>query len=127
MRGIWAARRKRESSAAFRARKAKRWVDEELAIRYLEKDLSACLVYLGFPAELHKAIRTVNLAERMFREVRRRTRPMGVFANVESAERIIMGIGQQINDAWRPALHPWQSHQKVLRDLTGWTIPRQKS
>jgi putative transposase len=106
MRGIWAARRKREALAAFRALKAKWWVDEERAIRCLEKDLPACLVYLRFPVELHKAIRTTNLVERMFREVRRRTRPMGVFANVESAERIMMGIGQQLNDAWRPASHP---------------------
>jgi hypothetical protein len=30
---------------------------------------------------------------------------MGVFANAESAERIMMGIGHQLNDAWRPA--PW--------------------
>lgn len=35
----------------------------------------------------------------MFREVRRRTRPMAVFANAESAERIMMGIGDQLDDA----------------------------
>jgi len=52
---------------------------------------------------------------------------MGVFANVESAERIIMGIGQQINDAWRPALHTVAISSASLADLTGWTIPRQKS
>ena len=106
MRGIWAARHKRGALAVFRALKAKWWVEEERAVRCLEKDLTACLVYLRFPAELHKAIRTTNLVERMFREVRRRTRPMGVFANVESAERIMMGIGQQLNDAWRPAPQP---------------------
>lgn len=106
MRAIWTARRKREALAAFRALKARWWVEEERAVRCLEKDLPACLVYLRFPPELHKAIRTTNLVERMFREVRRRTRPMGVFANVESAERIMMGIGQQLNDAWRPAPHP---------------------
>lgn len=106
MRAIWTARHKREALAAFRALKARWWVEEERAVRCLEKDLTACLVYLRFPTELHKAIRTTNLVERMFREVRRRTRPMGVFANVESAERIMMGIGQQFNDAWRPAPHP---------------------
>ena len=75
-------------------------------MRCLENDLPACLVYMRFPTELHKAIRTTNLVERMFREVRRRTRPIGVFANMESAERIMMGIGQQLNDAWRLAPHP---------------------
>jgi putative transposase len=105
MRAIWTARRKREALAAFRTLKAKWWVEEERAVRCLQKDLPACLVYLRFPPELHKAIRTTNPVERMFREVRRRTRPMGVFANAESAERIMMGIGHQLNDAWRPA--PW--------------------
>lgn len=43
MRAIWAARRKREALAAFRALKAKWWVEEEWAVRCLEKDLPACL------------------------------------------------------------------------------------
>ena len=103
MRGIWAARHKREALAAFRTLKAKWWVEEERAVRCLEKNLTACPVYLRFPVEPHKAIRTTNLVERMFREMRRGTRPMDVFANVESAERIMMGIGQQLNEAWRPA------------------------
>ena len=106
MRAIWMAHHKRQALVAFRALKAKWWVEEERAVRCLEKDLSACLVYLRFPVELHKAIRTTNLVERMFREVRRRTRPMGVFANAESAERIMMGIRQQLNDAWRPTPQP---------------------
>jgi hypothetical protein len=65
------------------ALKGKWRVEEERAMRCLEKDLPPCLVYLCFRVEWHKAIRTTNLVERVFREVRRRTRPMGVFGNVE--------------------------------------------
>jgi putative transposase len=37
-------------------------------------------------------IRTTNAIERRFREVRRRTRPMGVFSNRTSMERILYGV-----------------------------------
>jgi transposase-like protein len=38
---------------------------------------------------LRKKVRTTNLIERAFREVKRRTRPMGVFNNKNSMERIL--------------------------------------
>lgn len=41
---------------------------------------------------LWRQIRTTNLIERGFREVRRRTRPMGVFENTASMERIIFSV-----------------------------------
>jgi len=39
-----------------------------------------------------KKIRTTNLIERRFRELRRRTRPMGVFSDKTSMERILYAI-----------------------------------
>ncbi|HPV30215.1 MAG TPA: transposase [Deltaproteobacteria bacterium] len=41
---------------------------------------------------LWKMIRTTNLIERRFREVRRRTRPMGVFSDRTSMERILYAV-----------------------------------
>ena len=41
---------------------------------------------------LWKKIRTTNLIERAFREVKRRTRPMGVFMNRGSMERILYAV-----------------------------------
>jgi len=41
---------------------------------------------------LWRKIRTTNLIERVFREVKRRTRPMGVFANRSSMERILYAV-----------------------------------
>jgi putative transposase len=41
---------------------------------------------------LWKKIRTTNLIERVFREVKRRTRPMGVFVNRGSMERILYAV-----------------------------------
>lgn len=41
---------------------------------------------------LWQKIRTTNLIERSFREVRRRTRPMGTFQNTASMERIVFSV-----------------------------------
>src|SRR5512135_33355 len=41
---------------------------------------------------LWKKIRTTNLIERAFKEVKRRTRPMGVFGNRNSMERILYAV-----------------------------------
>jgi len=41
---------------------------------------------------LWKKIRTTNLIERAFKEVKRRTRPMGVFGNRSSMERILYAV-----------------------------------
>jgi putative transposase len=41
---------------------------------------------------LWKKIRTTNLLERAFKEVKRRTRPMGVFVNRSSIERILYAV-----------------------------------
>jgi transposase-like protein len=41
---------------------------------------------------LWRKIRTTNLIERAFREVKRRTRPMGAFGNGSSMERILYAV-----------------------------------
>jgi len=46
---------------------------------------------------LWKKIRTTNLIERAFKEVKRRTRPMGVFGNRSSMERILYAVFFYLN------------------------------
>ncbi|HHT9119323.1 MAG TPA: transposase [Candidatus Hypogeohydataceae bacterium YC41] len=74
---------------SFKNWKAKWLPKAERAVKCLEKDLYHCLHYYQFPKELWKTLRTPNILERAFREVRRRTRPMGVFSNAQSANRIM--------------------------------------
>jgi len=45
-------------------------------------------------------LRTTNVIERCFVEVRRRTRPMVCFVNVESVDRIIYAIFNGLHDEW---------------------------
>jgi transposase-like protein len=46
---------------------------------------------------LWRKVRTTNLIERAFREVKRRTRPMGVFGNRSSMERILFAVFFYLN------------------------------
>lgn len=70
-------------------------------VRRLEKDLPELLTFFRFPRHLWRKLRTTNVIERCFVEVRRRTRPMVCFVNVESVDRIIYAIFHGLNDQWR--------------------------
>ncbi len=56
-------------------------------VRQLERDLPELLHFFALPSHLWRKLRTTNVIERCFVEVRRRTRPMVVFTNVESVDR----------------------------------------
>ena len=70
-------------------------------VRRLQQDLPALLTFFEFPRHLWRKLRTTNAIERCFVEVRRRTRPMVVFINVESVDRIIYAIFSRFNEDWK--------------------------
>jgi transposase-like protein len=70
-------------------------------VRQLERDLPELLHFFIFPRHLWRKLRTTNAIERCFVEVRRRTRPMVVFTNVESVDRIIYAIFSRFNEEWK--------------------------
>jgi putative transposase len=76
------------------ARWTRSWIDAyPRAVACLKDDLDDLLTCFQFADPgFRKAIRTTNAIERRFREVRRRTRPMGVFSNRISMERILYGV-----------------------------------
>ena len=71
-----------------------RWGDRyPAAVRCLWQDIDDLLSFFVFDdLAWCKAARTTNAIERRFREVRRRTRPMGVFADRTSMERILFAV-----------------------------------
>ena len=70
-------------------------------VRQLERDLAELLAFFRLPRHLWRKLRTTNIIERCFVEVRRRTRPMVCFVNVQSVERIIYSIFQRFNLEWK--------------------------
>jgi putative transposase len=98
---IYLAESRAQAEAAFRRFRA-RWRREYGAmVRRLERDLPELLSFFAFPRHLWRKLRTTNLIERCFVEVRRRTRPMVCFVNVESVDRIIYSIFQRFNLEWK--------------------------
>lgn len=73
---------------------AKRWENTYPdAVECLRKDLDDLLTFFRFKDNaIRKALRTTNAIERRFREVKRRTRPMGVFSDRTSMERILFAV-----------------------------------
>ena len=73
---------------------ADRWEDAyPKAVACLRDDLDELLTFFLFEDPTwRKAVRTTNAIERRFREVRRRTRPMGVFSDKTSIERILFAV-----------------------------------
>jgi transposase-like protein len=70
-------------------------------VQRLGTDLPELLSFYRFPKHLWRKLRTTNVIERCFVEVRRRTRPMVCFVNVESVDRIIYSIFHRFNLDWR--------------------------
>jgi transposase-like protein len=70
-------------------------------VRSLEKDLPELLQFFSFPPPRWRKLRTTNAIERCFVAVRRRTRPMVVFTNVQSVDRIIYAIFNRFNEDWK--------------------------
>jgi putative transposase len=70
-------------------------------VRRLERDLPELLTFFDFPQPLWRKLRTTNAIERCFVEVRRRTRPMVLFTNLQSVERILYAIFYRFNQQWQ--------------------------
>ncbi len=90
---IYSAKNLTEAKTAA-GRWVRSWIETyPRAVKCLQSDLEDLLTCFQFDdADFRKAIRTTNAIERRFREVRRRTRPMGVFSNRTSIERILYAV-----------------------------------
>ena len=99
---IFGADSRKEALRRFKTWEANWFIEEERAVRCMRKDLFSCLHYYEFDRELWHSIRTTNILERTFREIRRRTRPMNnFFTNEPSANRIMYGITDMLNKNWK--------------------------
>jgi putative transposase len=71
------------------------------AMAVIERDLDALIAHLRWPSEHRKRIRTTNLLERTFVEVRRRTKVIGRFPGETSALSLIWAVLELSSRGWR--------------------------
>lgn len=67
---------------------------------WLETDLPEGLTGFAFPEAHRRRIRTTNGLERFNREIRRRTRVVGILPNTRSCLRLVTAIAAEISDEW---------------------------
>jgi len=88
----------------------KRWqARAPKAVACLAEDIEELLAFFDCPQKHWKRVRTTNVIERLFVEVRRRIRTMCAFTTRSSCERILYAVFKRMNDHW--TLHP-------LKDFT---------
>jgi transposase-like protein len=95
------AANRREAAQAY-WRFSSRWAKSYPgAVACLKKDFEQLLTFFKIKdSQMWSRLRTTNLIERAFREVRRRTRPMGVMAHTESLQRIVFAVFHHLNNNW---------------------------
>jgi transposase-like protein len=98
---IYLAEGRKQAEAAFHRFRARWQRQYPSVVKRLGQDLPELLSFFAFPRHLWRKLRTTNIIERCFVEVRRRTRPMVCFVNVESVDRIIYSIFQRFNLEWK--------------------------
>jgi len=59
------------------------------AVKVLEEGLEDSLQYHNFPRIDHRKISSTNMLERLNKEIRRRTRVVGIFPNMDSYIRLM--------------------------------------
>ncbi|MBC7806381.1 MAG: IS256 family transposase [Akkermansiaceae bacterium] len=100
LKGIFAVHRRESADAlvaAFIERYGKRFVK---AVGVLKNGLANALTFLSFPSGHHRLLRTTNGLERLFGEVKRRTRVVGIFPNERSAANLCTAVILRVTEEW---------------------------
>jgi transposase-like protein len=100
LKGIWQA-----SDLTIVRRRAKELADEyrnkyPKVINILEEGLEDALIYLTFPQLDSRKVNSNNMLERLNREIRRRTRVVGIFPSSESYLRLVTMYLIEYSEDW---------------------------
>jgi transposase-like protein len=101
---IYQAPHRTEAIRRFRAWKSRWQPQAPKAVACLEADLEELLAFFDCPQAHWKRLRTTNVIERLFVEVRRRIRTMCAFTTRSSCERILFSVFDRMNHHW--SRHP---------------------
>jgi putative transposase len=85
------------------------------AMAVIERDVDALVAHLRWPSEHRKRIRSTNLLERTFVEVRRRTKVIGRFPGETSALSLIWAVLELSSRGWRGVVMTPRSVAEIER------------
>lgn len=97
---LYQAAHQREALQRFRLWE-RRWAGSApAAVACVAEDLEELFAFYEMPPEHWKRIRSTNVIERCFVELRRRIRTMCAFTTRDSCERILFSVFNRMNDYW---------------------------
>jgi putative transposase len=70
------------------------------AVAVFEAGIGDALTYIHYPGSHHAKLRTTNMLEQLFKEVKRRTSVAGVIPNETSASTLTTEIGLRSSEEW---------------------------
>jgi len=69
-------------------------------VKWLEENIEEGFRVYRFARSSHRKIRTINVLERVNKEIRRRTRVVGIFPNEDSVLRLTSAVLAEIHEEW---------------------------
>jgi transposase-like protein len=91
----------REEATATLARVVQKYAKRSATLAaWLEANIPEGLTVFAFPEAHRRLLRTTNGLERFNREIRRRTRVIGIFPNEESCLRLVSALAMETSEEW---------------------------
>ncbi len=108
-----------QEMAQERLQQAAKWaeVQKKGLGDYIEEIVPQGLSIFVLPSTLHKRLKTTNLAERVNQELKRRTRVIRIFPNMEAYERLAGSLLVQIHDKWEEQGRKYLDAQLLMETL----------
>ena len=91
-----------KSECLMRAREmAAKWQTICPAVAAMLEDIEDCLTVQGFPEHHRKRLRSTNLLENIMKQLKKRTRVVGVFPNTAACERLVGSQLLELHETWQ--------------------------
>lgn len=91
----------REEATATLARVVQKYAKRSATLAaWLERNIPEGLTVFAYPEAHRRLLRTTNGLERFNREIRRRTRVVGIFPNEESCLRLVSALAMETSEEW---------------------------